>query len=123
MRCLWLCSRPGAGLLRYRVPVTTKLEVLVADFCAVQALPAAQVRACSLDMIRSVHHAFQRRTCHGSDDDADDTMSSDDCSSGGGGGMPGVAFLDHNHTLEQLHIVDNYLIDLIYRPSPFEYSV
>ena len=126
VRCLWLCSRPGAGLVRYKVPLSLRLDALVSDYCSVQEIGAGHVRACRIDMIQGIRYAFRRRSnipIHNEVTLAAGPDFGSECSGPGTSNpTPGVCLLDHACTLDELGIMNGDRIDLLYRPSALERS-
>jgi len=108
VRCMWLCSQPGGGIVRYKAPAHIKLSAVVQDFCEVQRLPLAQVRVARLDMIACVRHVYERRADGGS---IVQRANSD---------LPGVHFVHHTSSLEELGVQENEVIDIVYYPSKCE---
>jgi hypothetical protein len=113
LRCLWLCSAPGAGLIRYSVPIDLSLRALVTDYCKNMRIEIGQVRLARVDMIHAVRYALQRRAHPPSS-----TVFSDDGlftrADFTGQGGPGVLYLDLNSTLRDVRVRDGEILDLIY---------
>jgi hypothetical protein len=115
VRCLWLASTPGGGLLRYKLPEGVPLDAVVADFCMMHGLGMGQTRLAQVDMVAAARYAFARRSDLGSFGEA---LGREEVREGTFG--PGVRYLDHARTMQQLAIPEGALLDLIFRPSATE---
>ena len=60
LRCLWLASRPGAGLVRYLVVKLTILNEIISDFCSIMNIPRGRCRVAKIDMIQAIESLKER---------------------------------------------------------------
>ena len=121
MRCLWLISRPGGGIVWYKVPSATPLSALLVDFCGLQGILPGMVRACQLDMIQCARYAYTRRTPSSLQSDNEAMMPTGTATAEGrDGDQPGILYYNQACSLEELGVSNNCTIDLIYKPRQGE---
>jgi hypothetical protein len=111
VRCLWLMSRPGGGVLRYRAPSTTPLSLIVQDYCAVQRLSVGQVRACRLDMTQCMRYVYERRTSAALRREVEWALPP---LLGQSGELPGVYLLNSLLSLGELGVAQGSFIDFVW---------
>ncbi len=113
VRCLWLCSSPGAGLIRYVVPSNTTVRDVVIDFCKNMFIEIGQVRLARINMLHAVRYALQRRTHPPSSTlfATDGLFSREDFTVNS---SPGVQHLDLNAKVCDLQIKEGEMLDIIY---------
>jgi hypothetical protein len=119
LRCLWLMSRPGGGVVRYKVPAAVKLQELVLDYCAVLEVPVGQVRPVRLDMFECVRYVQLRRTVlrNAGDDEQNEEFPAAVAAAGEQEGLPGVQSIDPLMTAGELSMCNCYIVDLLFAPS------
>lgn len=118
LRCLWHCSRPGGGIVSYRVPAHMKLLAIAKDFCDILALNLAQVKVVLIDMIQCIRYAYERRIPTALQSEWSEDAA---CAKQGVACMRGVLGLDLSSTLEELSVTNNSTIDIMYKPLRDEY--
>jgi hypothetical protein len=117
VRCLWLMSKPGGGVVRYKVPAAVKVQELVQDYCAVLNVPAGQVRAVRLDMFECIRYAHQRRAVPGAVRAEGEDEQAEEFPLAGQEGLPGVHSIGSGMTAGELSMSNCYIVDLLFAPS------
>ena len=130
VRCLWLCSVPGAGLMNMLLPPFLKVSAILDEFCDVMGINRDRVAASKIDIREAIRYAICRRSNtefkpfinETTDDtttirnDTDDTTTSSTTSSvfenEKFNKMPGVKHLDPTMTLAAQGVQNNDIIDI-----------
>ena len=148
VRCLWLASSRGAGMLRVLVPPTLTMQELMSDFCQVFTLGAGRKTAARINQAEAVRYAMARRldpitpeenrgagarivrtaaaTLARAKHDIASKVSSNPAAqpweetAGGSNALPGITTFLPEMTVAQCGFVEGDLVDILYSPAEAE---
>jgi hypothetical protein len=134
VRCLWLATCPGAGLIRFKCPDFISSKELLREFCKCMGLIEARASLVSIDMVPAVHYAmarrqrgdvalsmvqhemhhFQHKRQHHDHQHKYKQQRWEEHN------LPGITFLDTGESLSDNGVMDDDLLDILYRPTKEE---
>jgi hypothetical protein len=120
VRCLWLCTVPGAGVMNMLLPPFLKVSSVLDEFCDVMGINRDRVAATKINIREAMRYALCRRSNiefepineTASCNDTTYATSSVSENENKFSKLPGVKYLDPTMSLASQNVQNNDIIDI-----------